>query len=140
MDLRHRFTISLLPNRVFIYTVESIKESTHSLLQALLFEKECFVSFTVSEGEVSLITDAPFEDYSVVNPHVFRVFEFHEGNSGIDHCGIVQTLSKLFSERGIEILYINSFNKNFILVKEDHLEDCQSLLGLTFKTVVIPYS
>lgn len=130
MSLHRQFTISLLPNRVSIYTLNSRKSSAFDLIQTLIYSKDKFISFTVSEREISLITDAPVNDWNIKDPSTFRIFEFHEGASGINHCGIVQTLSRVFSNAGIEILYVNTFNKNFILVKEERLADCQRLLGL----------
>jgi len=128
--LHDQFTITLLPNRVSIYTLESTKTSAFQLIKTLFSGGTYFISLTISECEISIITDAPMDDWLMKDPSKFRIFEFHEGASGIDHCGIVQTLSKLFSSNGVEILYVNTFNKNFIVVKEDNIEICKKLIGL----------
>ena len=129
MDFLSRFTITLLPNRVSIYTFDSLSNNAFELIKTLLYHKDHFASFTISEKEISLITDVPIEGWLIKDPSTFRIFEFHEGGSGINHCGIAQSLSQLFSSKGIEILYNNTFNKNFIIVNEEKVEECNRLVN-----------
>ena len=93
-------------------------------------DNRTFVSFTETGSEFSLIINKkciPESWYKLnINIHEdpYIIFEIRDTNEcGIDHIGIVNKLSGLLKKKGISILYINSFNSNYILVKNRDKEN-----------------
>ena len=87
---------------------------------------------TNSETEISLIVDTDNADKmkqtNLCRAGIYKVLQFHEGCSGIDHIGIVQKLSMIFSKNGIPIVYVNSFSNNFVLIPESDVEKSKVIL------------
>ena len=96
--------------------------------RCLLDNTDIFYSITESDNELSFIIDSDMEYYfSDIDDILriesnYRVIQIYEGCPGVNHIGIVSEISSFFSDIGISILYINTFNNNFILVKEDDLD------------------
>jgi hypothetical protein len=84
-----------------------------------------FVSFTQTNDEISLFIDKDSITENLrnqklnIDDDIYKVIEIHEFETGINHIGIVNKISSVFSKNNIPILYVNSFNKNFILVKKE---------------------
>lgn len=140
------FFVSILPNEIVILNLNKLKRS--QLLQPILemtmmsnlVNKSHFFSLTSTDEELSLVTDhellinlkleskiVDIDDYNT-SGKIYRVLQFHEGMSGIAHTGIVEYLSKLFSAEGIPIIYINTFNNNFILINALDFNKCNEIL------------
>lgn len=112
----------------------------YPLMKALFFnDKNQFYSLTESEDEISLFVDEEVitEEFKGIPSNVkekivikdgYRILEFHENDCGIDHIGIVNKISDIFSKNDIPILYVNTFNKNLILVHKDYYSNAQTCL------------
>lgn len=138
------FSISLLPNEVVIMNIT--KNSRYKLLQPILEltllrkEKNHFYSITSTDNELSIITDKSIFDEVVINDTMelyydfismtktYRIMQFYEGVSGISHTGIVERISKMFNKVNVPIIYINTYNNNFILVDKNDLEKCKHII------------
>lgn len=95
----------------------------YDLLKTIFFSKPKFYSLTESEQEISLFIDQnclqPLEKYGFSAIHNYRFIQICESNPGIDHVGIVSKISTILAQSNIPILYVNTYNNNFILIKED---------------------
>ena len=49
-------------------------------------------------------------------------FKFYEKNTGISQVGIVNKISEVFSEINIPIIYVNSYENNYILMESYYKE------------------
>lgn len=119
------FEIKRLDYSVKILSIEKEKKENIMplLLRCFLSEKDIFYNINEGDNELSLVIDTKFEKYfkkinCVIHPDIYKVIQIHENKSGIDHIGIVAQVSSLFSDINISILYYNTFNNNFILVKQ----------------------
>ncbi len=140
------FYVSIHPSEVTILNLNKLKRV--QLLQPILeltllstkIDTSHFFSLTSTDDELSLITDTEIleqlkkedkivetDDYNTTG-HTYRVLQFHEGMSGVTHTGVVEYLSKLFSVDNIAIIYINTFNNNFILISSLDFEKCNTIL------------
>lgn len=142
------FYVNILPNEVTIINLNNLKRS--ELLQPILEltmmsskvakAETHFFSLTSTEDELSLVTDkdllltlkrngklSDIDDYNTTNK-TYRVLQFHEGMSGVSHTGIVEYLSRLFSVQSIAIIYINTYNNNFILIETSDFKKCCTIL------------
>ena len=138
------FYVNILPNEVVILNMNILKR--YHLLQPILeltllnTKSDHFFSLTSTEDELSLVTDSSLlktlrsadklveiEDYNALKDS-YRILQFHEGMSGISHTGVVEYLSKLFSKENIPIIYINTYNNNFILVASSDFKKCETIL------------
>lgn len=121
------------------------KKEKHKMLPLIL---KCIISdenifYNINEGdtELSFVIDIRFEEFTkklpcVYYPDIYRVIQIHENGSGIDHIGIVSEISSLFTDINISILYINTYNNNFILIKENDYKkgiDALSKIGFIIK-------
>ena len=76
-----------------------------------------------------LDVEIPFHTYT----ESYRCMELHclyipVEEHGIDHIGIVSTITGVLSKHNISILYVNSYNHNFVLVREDQYERSRNIL------------
>jgi uncharacterized protein len=123
------------------------KKNKHKVLQLLLrcmsSNNDVFYNINEGDDEMSLVIDTKFDNYTkkvpcVFFPDVYRVLQIHEGCSGINHIGIVSEISSLFSDIHISIFYINTYNNNFILVKEkdyNRAKNALKSLGIKFQSL-----
>lgn len=107
------------------------------IFKLFLDNRTRFISYTKSCEEVSIILD----DYSMdisdlgnidtinIEPTIYKVLQIFECSSGIDHVGIVASLSKFFSGNHIPILYLNTYNNNYILYPESLEKTVDSVIS-----------
>lgn len=140
------FYVNILLNDVIILNLNKLKRM--ELLQPILemtmmsdkAEMSHFFSLTSFDDELSLVTDtdvytklkkngkiAEIDDFTTDNK-IYKVVQFYEGTSGMSHTGVVQYLSKLFSKEKIAIIYINTFNNNFILIPTTEFKRANNIL------------
>mgnify|MGYP003385332132 CR=1 FL=1 len=129
------------PNRLRIMMInKKDKDKVASLLiQCLCSEKNIFYNINEGDNELSLIIDISMEQYykkinCVYFPDFYRVIQVHENCSGIEHIGIVSEVSALFTDINVSIMYINTYNNNFILVKDkDYKKAIDALSKIGYK-------
>jgi hypothetical protein len=99
----------------------------YALTKCIFFNKHSssFISFTENDDETSLFIDEKSLKYLPDNISLnlsrkdnFRLIQIRENDHGIDHIGIVSKIATLFTNNAISILYINSYNNNFILLEQ----------------------
>jgi len=134
--MENKLKINVLENTVKIMQIN--KNEKHfvfePLSRCLLENKNVFYSITESDDELSFIVDQHLEYYfRNINctryDNSYKIIQLYESDTGINHVGIVSYISSLFSDLGISILYINTFNNNFILVKEEDLKQSINALN-----------
>lgn len=52
----------------------------------------------------------------------YRALQLHCFDNGINHVGIVSRISQVLSSQDISMLYINTYNHNFVLVQQEDYE------------------
>jgi hypothetical protein len=119
------FEVIKLEYLVKIICIPEILEKSMllSLVRLMINNKSRFITYTKSHNEISLVLDNdtlntfnPTELASVnIDPTDYRILQIFENSCGMNHIGIVSRLSRLFSENEIPIMYINSYNNNYIL-------------------------
>ena len=142
------FYVNILPNEVVILSVNKLKRTflLHVILELTMMtpkvinNEQHFFSLTSTDDELSLITEKQLLDEAIKTNKIstcddyysysetYSVLQFHEGGSGITHTGIVQYLSNLFSTENIPIIYINTYNNNFILITSSNFDKCNRIL------------
>lgn len=135
-----RFSVTLLPDCVRLYTCSpSVFEQTVHPHQFYRIHKDV-LSITLLHDEITLYLYVKLEDtvnaenhsllrrMTTYDPRLYYVFDIHEDIPGIDHVGIIHYLSRYFLERGIPILYVNTYGHNLILVSEDHYPLARQIL------------
>lgn len=134
----NNFTLDALDIEVKLVYINASKfnEYFQNLLKIQLEDKK-FLSITYSQEEISVIVDKNSHqkffteektDHYKVDPKTYNVIQIYEGCSGINHIGIVQKISSIFSEIEIPILYINTFNNNFIIIDTELIDKIKNLL------------
>lgn len=95
------------------------------IIENMLSPREpSFVSYTSSKGEKSLVIEKRYlEDYidMFFDPPVYKNFELQFTQSCVDEAGIVNEISGIFlnCDPPIPIVYINTYGKNFILIRHE---------------------
>jgi hypothetical protein len=123
------FYLELLDDTVYLYSFDiSYKKSILGALLPILLDDK-FFSMTQSEKEFSLfvstkLTDViselnSFNDTIIRINHVvdkYSVLRIYQDTHNINEHGIVFRLSKIFYEKNIPILYVNSYSNNYVLI------------------------
>jgi len=137
------FAISVYPQPLRLVSVPLARfhELSREFMHLLFFSPaSAFISWTKTEGEVSLIVDeATLRQTPELNSTVaqdfgqrWRAMQVHEGADSWGHpiaqTGIVSNLSKPLATAGIAIFYVGTFSSDFILVPEDQLEEAKEAL------------
>jgi len=130
------FYLELLDDTVYLYSFDiSYKKSIlASLLPILLNDK--FFSMTQSEKEFSLFISSKLTDviselnnYSDFLIRINRVIDeysvlrIYQDTHNINEHGIVFRLSKIFYEKNIPILYVNSYSNNYVLIPSTAIKE-----------------
>ena len=136
----NEFSIEKIESKIILLHIEkyALSKIFYFLVNSMFYNHGKFISYTVSENEISL-----FIDEELINDHLmiinntigiyqdtrkYSILQIYENCSGISHIGIVAKISKLFSKNKIPIIYINTYNNNFILIHEDNFAKTKLLL------------
>lgn len=130
------FDILFLDYKLKIFCAKELDDSDLLNLTKLLINNSCkFITYTKSVSEVSIIIEESylknFSDKVVVDPVDYNILQIYENTSGCGHIGIVSHISNLFSQNSIPILYLNTFNNNYILYPSELNYKIRTILNLT---------
>lgn len=91
-----------------------------------------FISFTKTDEEISLVIDTQhLMDHEYVNTG-WRAFKII-GPLDFSLVGILQKVIEPLSDMGISVFTISSFDTDYILIKNEQVENAISILGKKFK-------
>ena len=94
--------------------------------------KAKFVSFTKTEDEISLVIETKhLSEFEYVNTG-WRAFKII-GPLDFSLVGILQKVIEPLSEKGISVFTISSFETDYILVKNEQVENAILILSEKFK-------
>ena len=118
-DVKYNFRV--LSEPVVLVLLKKLNDSMHLINQLLYYtDNDIFVSFTKNEDELSLIVTEKYISQNNNNLNIYdkkySVFQIIENCSEIEKVGIVNCLSKIMATNGISILYITTYNNDYILV------------------------
>jgi hypothetical protein len=106
---------------LYHFNIRYKKDILLIILQYLLPNKDIFFSLTINDDEISIICDSFIENYIQGIEHIvlknYKCIRISDDYDNINYVGIVKKISTLLTEINIPILYINSFNNNFIIVE-----------------------
>ena len=111
--------------RVITIKDDTYRKNFYHILKILL-DKNIFMSLTISPDEISYILDEKYislfeSSEIIIDRNKYNVYQlFNIDSNEIEYIGIVNKISSIFKEREVPILYINSFNNNFILVSSEY--------------------
>lgn len=80
-----------------------------------------FFSITRSTEELSVVCLASAIPESVRSDQGWRIFKI-QGPFAFDQVGILNAVTSVFAEKGIGLFAISTYDTDYILVKEDHLD------------------
>lgn len=133
------YRINPLDYNVKIVAVERDKKDKLLSLILRCYQSEKDIFYNVNEGddELSLIIDTKMEKYyknidCTVYPDIYKIIQIHNNSSGIDNVGTVTQISSLFTDINIPIMYINTYNYNYILVKNKKFDKAVNALNELF--------
>jgi hypothetical protein len=107
----------------------------HELIQES-YKNNYLFFFNFSNQEVSIFFNNKLNNItnnmtniSIHNDN-YRILELHyiSNKDGIEDIGIVNIITSILSKNNISILYINSFNNNYILLKENDYSNALEIL------------
>jgi hypothetical protein len=94
--------------------------------------KAKFISFTKTDDEISLVIDTQhLADYEYVNTG-WRAFKII-GPLDFSLVGILQKVIEPLSDKGISVFTISSFDTDYVLIKNEQLDNAISILNKKFK-------
>ena len=134
----NKFSIEILNQKVKIYKC-SREEYKNIISKYKLYNIDDILCHTQLNDEVTLYHTYNDKEETKTNNYIlsklcvsdqriYKVINIYEDIPGIDHVGIIHNISKLFLEKNIPILYINTFGHNIILVSEENMPNAVSCL------------
>ena len=122
------FSLELIPTKVNLFNTHP--KNIQSILGHLLpiFLDHEFYCISQSDQELSLVIPSKYSSTFSKFPNMncmedtFIVLRIFQDTHQINEYGIVNKISKIFTDKDIPILYINSFNNNYVLIPENKLE------------------
>ena len=96
-----------------------------SLIKNVLFKNDIFYYLASSDDEISLF----IENYPEINElknlncpcmSNYNIIKVFGDVNNITHIGIVSILSTILAQSHIPILYVNTFNNNYILLEHEY--------------------
>ena len=122
-----QFSITKYNDLVHIYNVKSDNIKNLLLSKYILcymnINDECTIYKYIGDD------DELFKDESIMyDSRDYHVFNLHEDCQGIDHVGIVNFISGLFTEQHIPILYVNTFSYNLIFVEDTYIDQAMEIM------------
>ena len=145
----NKFSIRVLPQKIKLYKC-NIEEYKNIFKKYNLYNDEDVLCKTILEDEVTFYYFLKYyenndnnNDYKnddnknnenhyihhilskicVSDPRKYTVINIYEDVPGIDHVGIIYNISRLFLEKNIPILYINTYGHNLVIISEEFLEN-----------------
>lgn len=123
------FSLELLHDTVYLYSFppEYKLDILGKLLPVLV--EHSFFHILQSDIEFSLFISTKYaksiQDFMWLKrtQDEYCILRIYQPECAINEYGIVYKLSKHFFEKRIPILYINSYNSNYILVPKNHLSE-----------------
>ena len=86
-----------------------------------------FVSITLSADELSIVCVSQVVPDGVVADHGWRCIKL-QGPFAFDQVGILASMANPLAARGIGIFAVSTFDTDYILIKEAHLQSAISAL------------
>jgi hypothetical protein len=138
-DQKYNFIV--LPDPVILASLNksSCLSSMHLIMGLFYYtDEKIFISFTQNENESSLIvTESYIKKYffehkinhdCCIYGKKYYVFKMIEYSTEIGKVGIVNSLSKIMADNNISILYITTYNNDYILVEDDKKKEAVDCL------------
>lgn len=104
------------------YKKDIILVITQYMLQ---YNNDQFISITCNDNEISIITDSKIEKYLLDIEYLvyrnYKCIKIYDTTDNINQCGVVARISNELAKINISILYINSFNNNYIIIEEKYM-------------------
>ena len=137
----NKFSVEILEEKVKLYTC-SREEYKNIILKYKLYNIDDILCHTQLKDEVTIYYIVKNTEENKTNNYIlsklcvsdqrlYNVINVYEDIPGIDHVGIIYNISKLFLEKNIPILYINTFGHNIILVSEENMSNAVNTLEKT---------
>jgi len=137
----NKFSVEILEEKVKLYKCS--KEEYKNILEKYkLYNIDDILCQTFLKDEVTLYHIVKKESISdrfcneenktnnyilsklcISDQRIYNIINIYEDIPGIDHVGIIHNISKLFLEKNIPILYINTYGHNLILVSEENMSN-----------------
>jgi hypothetical protein len=118
-----RFTLSILPEKLGILHL-----SKNSPIPSWAIENSNFSSITKTSDELSIISPQEKIPGGILAEKNWRAFKV-KGPLGFTLTGIVSSLSTPLAEAKISILYISTYETDYLLVEEKNLDKATKILG-----------
>jgi hypothetical protein len=127
-----KFSVEILKDKIKLYKCNK-EEYKNIFSKYNLYNDEDILCKTILEDEITFyyfIKQGNNENHyshhilskiCVSDPRYYSVIDIYEDIPGIDHVGIIYKISKLFLEKNIPILYINTYGHNLIIISDEYL-------------------
>ena len=126
-----------LENRVILIVLREMNaEDMIGFWNLMMNKKDYLVSMTTNSDEVTIFFDEsllPFVEGKFVDHRYRETYVVYTGiNTGpfVEQAGLVKQLSSVFSDKGIPIMYITTYNNDYVMVPIEFEEQADNLIYL----------
>jgi len=118
-----KLTLSILPEKLGICHLDK-----NTPIPAWALEGASFISIGKTKDELSIICPEDKIPGGILFEKDWRAFKV-QGPLGFTVTGIVSSISKPLAEAEISIMYISTYETDYVLVEEKNLEKAMKILG-----------
>jgi len=124
MENTKKFTLSVLPEKLGICHLDK-----NTPIPSWALEGASFISIGKTKDELSIICPEDKIPGGVLAEKGWRAFKV-QGPLGFVATGIVSSLSTPLAEAGISIMYISTYETDYVLVEEKNLGKAKDVLDI----------
>lgn len=131
--------LTVLPYRLVSSKIskDKVPNCSHTLMHMIFFPRRRarFFSYVDDEDEVSLVCDESWikefpADAIDASEEFYRAIQVGLGATGFDPA-MLNTVTSPLAAAGIHVLYISSFSSDYILIRDEKLDDALTILRRT---------
>lgn len=120
-DIKISMKLEVMSKSCSLYKIDENREVPRSIYQASFF------SVTKTDKELSIICDSDVDISCCRKAKDLRLIRV-DGSLGLNTTGIISSISDVLSLNRISFFAISTFETDYIIIEEKHLELCRSSL------------
>lgn len=110
------------------------------ILCLMTYKQNKFLSITYSDDELTICYDSTIDvkldglytDTNKIYREEYVLYRSLNTGSFIEEAGLVKKIASLFSENNVPIMFITSFNNDYVFVPKEYEEKVDVLLNIMF--------
>lgn len=134
-----KFTFIVHPEKISMILLspnDNMGHFMHIINKWLFYTNEdYFMSFLKNDREINILLSSKLINHKTDNiikykkyPKEYKIIQIVEGSTIVSVSGIIHSLTGLFADKNIPILYTSTYVNDYIFVEEDYIDEAKTIL------------